>query len=74
MSLEINMDKNKQVESMIQKLNLDKTLSEEKLNNLRTYLQKTRNLAIGYLEDAVHFSKNSTQYSIEEFYQAILDN
>lgn len=47
--------------------------TEEELERLKLYLTSVK-YNRGYMEDAVLLHENNPQYSVEEYYQAILDN
>lgn len=57
------------VEDLRQKGNF----TEEELERLKLYLMSVE-YNPGYMEDAVLLHENNPQYSVEEYYQAILDN
>lgn len=59
----------KTVEDLRQKGNF----TEEELERLKLYLTSVE-YNRGYMEDVVLLHENNPQYSVEEFYQAILDN
>ncbi|NCB67108.1 MAG: hypothetical protein EOM48_13215 [Bacilli bacterium] len=59
----------KTVEDLRQKGNF----TEEELERLRLYLMSVE-YNPGYMEDAVLLHENNPRYSVEEFYQFILDN
>jgi hypothetical protein len=57
----------------LEDLRQEGNFTEEELERLKLYLMSVE-YNPGYMEDAVLLHENNPQYSVEEFYQAILDN
>ena len=57
----------------IQDLRSQGTFSEEELNRIQYYLMSVP-YAKGMMEDAIGMHEANPKYSVEEFYQAIIDN
>lgn len=57
----------------VEDLRQEGNFTEEELERLKLYLMSVE-YNPGYKEDAVLLHENNPQYSVEEYYQAILDN
>ena len=58
---------------VIQDLKTKGTFSEEELDRIQYYLMSVP-YAKGLMDDAIAMNEANQKYSVEEFYQAILDN
>jgi hypothetical protein len=62
-----------EVMKTVEDLRQEGNFTEEKLERLKLYLMSVE-YNPGYMEDAITLHENNPQYSVEEFYQFILDN
>ncbi|WP_298505602.1 hypothetical protein [uncultured Sphaerochaeta sp.] len=62
-----------EVLKIVEDLRQEGNFTEDELERLKLYLMSVE-YNKGYMEDAVLLHENNPQYSVEEFYQFILDN
>jgi len=62
-----------EVMKTVEDLKQEGNFTEEELERLKLYLMSVE-YNPGYMEDAVLLHESNPQYSVEEYYQAILDN
>ncbi len=62
-----------EVMKTVEDLKQEGNFTEEELERLQLYLTSVE-YNPGYMEDAILLHENNPRYSVEEYYQAILDN
>ncbi len=69
----LNAKQSDKVKETVEGLRQESNFTKEELERLKLYLISVE-YNHGYMEDAVLLHKNNPQYSVEEYYQAILGN